>query len=259
MIYYKSAGEIELIRNSSLLVARTLGELAKLIKPGVTTLELDRVAEEFIRDHGGVPAFKGYGGFPNTLCTSPNAVVVHGIPSDIPLENGDIVSVDCGVLLDGYFGDSAFTFPVGNITNEVQKLLETTRECLRKGIENAISGKRLGDVCSAIQDHAENHGYSVVRELVGHGIGKNLHEKPEVPNFGKKGSGLKLSSGLVLAIEPMINMGKRAVKQLNDGWTIKCSDGLPSAHFEHTVAVEEGKADILSSFKYIDEELAKRI
>ena len=207
MIYHKTKEEIEFIRSSSLLVSGALAEVAKVIRPGVTSLELDRIAEAFIRDHGGEPAFKGYRGFPNTLCVSPNAQVVHGIPNDQPLQEGDIVSVDCGVLKDGFYGDSAFTFAIGEIGEDVKKLLKVTRECLDLGIKMAVAGRRLGDVSFAIQSHAEKHGYGVVRELVGHGIGKNLHEEPEVPNFGRRGSGPILAEGMVIAIEPMINLG----------------------------------------------------
>jgi len=259
MLHYKTKEEVEYIRRSSLLVARTLGEVAKHIKPGVTTLELDKVAEEFIRDNGGSPAFKGYNGFPNSLCISPNEQVVHGIPGKNILDEGDIVSVDCGVLLEGYYGDSAFTFTVGEVSEEKGMLLKVTRECLNIAIENAVEGKRLGDIGWAVQDHAENHGYSVVRELVGHGIGKHLHEKPEVPNYGKRGSGLVLREGLVLAIEPMINMGKRNVVQEKDGWTIRTADKKPSAHFEHTVAIGKEKADVLSTFEYVDAVILEKV
>jgi methionyl aminopeptidase len=258
MIYYKTAEEIEYIRKSSLLVALALAEVAKVIEPGVNALQIDRIADEFIRDNGGVPAFKGYGGFPNALCVSPNEQVVHGIPTDKPFEEGDIISVDCGVLMDGYFGDSAYTFAIGNVSPEVEQLLKTTKESLYKGIEMAVAGKRLGDVAFAIQNHCEKNGYGVVRELVGHGIGKSLHEAPEVPNFGKRGSGLKLNEGLVIAIEPMVNMGTKQVKHGKDGWTIKTADLKPSAHFEHTIAVHKGEADILSSFKYVEDVLKER-
>jgi methionyl aminopeptidase len=255
MIYYKTEEEINLIKDSSLLVAKTHAEVARIIKPGVTSLDLDKLAEEFIRDHGGVPAFKGYGGFPNTLCVSPNNQVVHGIPNDSPLESGTILSVDCGVQMNGFFGDSAFTYEVGEVNSEFRKLLKVTREALYKGIEAAISGNRIGDIAYAVQKHAEDNGYSVVRELVGHGLGKKLHESPEVPNYGKRGRGVKLNEGLVIAIEPMINMGKKEIVQLSDGWTIHTLDKKPSAHFEHTVVVRKGKADILSSFDFIDEVL----
>ncbi len=258
MIYYKTAEEIEYIRKSSLLVALALAEVAKVIEPGVNALQIDKIADEFIRDNGGVPAFKGYGGFPNALCVSPNEQVVHGIPTNKPFEEGDIISVDCGVLMNGYFGDSAYTFAIGDVSPEVEQLMKTTKESLYKGIEMAVAGKRLGDVAFAIQNHCENAGYGVVRELVGHGIGKSLHEAPEVPNFGKRGSGLKLQEGLVIAIEPMVNMGTKQVKHGKDGWTIKTADLKPSAHFEHTIAVHKGEADILSSFKYVEDVLKER-
>ena len=253
MLYCKTAEEIELIRESSLLVGKTLAEVAKLIKPGITTLELDRIADEFINDSYGKAAFKGYHDFPNALCISVNSAVVHGIPNKYELKEGDIVSIDCGVLKNGYYGDSAYTFPVGEIKPETAKLLKVTYESLYKGIEMAVVGKRVGDISEAVQSYAEKNGYSIVRELVGHGLGKKLHEDPEVPNFGKKGNGPKLLDGLVIAIEPMVNMGKKNVKQDNDGWTIRTADGMPSAHFEHTIAVRNGKADILSTFKYIEE------
>ncbi|MGI8892015.1 MAG: type I methionyl aminopeptidase [Bacteroidia bacterium] len=256
---YKTQEEVEKLRESSLLVARTLGEVAKLVKPGVTTLSLDKNAEAFIRDHGGSPAFKGYNGFPNSLCISANEQVVHGIPSTTPLKDGDIVSIDCGVLLNGFYGDCAYTFTVGEVKPEVLQLLRVTRECLYIAIENAVEGKRLGDISWSVQHHAETNGYSVVRELVGHGIGRHLHEKPEVPNYGKRGSGMVLKAGLVLAIEPMINMGKRNVVQEKDGWTIRTADKLPSAHFEHTVAIGKEKADVLSSFEFIDAVVLEKI
>jgi len=258
MITYKSAEEIELIRESSLLVGKALAEVAKIIRPGITPLELDRRAEEFIRDSNAIPAFKGYGDFPNTLCISLNDVVVHGIPSSKALIDGDIVSVDCGVLKNGYYGDSAYTFEIGEVPAAVKQLLKVTKESLYKGIEKAIEGMRIGDVGFAVQEHAEKFGYGVVREMVGHGIGKNLHEKPEVPNYGKRGTGIKLSEGLVIAIEPMINLGKAPIFQDKDGWTIRTKDGKVSAHFEHTVAVKKGKADILSSFEFVEEVLNKK-
>jgi len=258
MITYKSAEEIELIRESSLLVGKALAEVAKIIRPGITPLELDRRAEEFIRDSNAIPAFKGYGDFPNTLCISLNDVVVHGIPSSKALIDGDIVSVDCGVLKNGYYGDSAYTFEIGEVPAAVKQLLKVTKESLYKGIEKAIEGMRIGDVGFAVQEHAEKFGYGVVREMVGHGIGKNLHEKPEVPNYGKRGAGIKLMEGLVIAIEPMINLGKAPIFQDNDGWTIRTKDGKVSAHFEHTIAVKKGKADILSSFEFVEEVLNKK-
>jgi len=255
MIYYKTEEEIDLIRNSSLLVAKTHAEIAGLIKPGITTLALDKIAEEFIRDNGGIPAFKGYGGFPNTLCMSPNDQVVHGIPNDRVLEDGEILSVDCGVVMNGYFGDSAFTYEVGEVDAETKQLLKVTKESLYKGIEMAVSGNRIGDIGYAVQKHAESFGYGVVRELVGHGVGKNLHESPEVPNYGRRGRGAKLQEGLVIAIEPMINMGTRKIMQHNDGWTITTIDNKPSAHFEHTIVVRKGKAEILSSFEEIEKKI----
>jgi methionyl aminopeptidase len=255
MIYYKTEEEIDLIRNSSLLVAKTHAEIAGLIKPGITTLALDTIAEEFIRDNGGVPAFKGYGGFPNTLCMSPNDQVVHGIPNDRVLEDGEILSVDCGVVMNGYFGDSAFTYEVGDVDAETKQLLKVTKESLYKGIEMAISGNRIGDIGYAVQKYAESFGYGVVRELVGHGVGKSLHESPEVPNYGRRGRGAKLQEGLVIAIEPMINMGTRKIMQHNDGWTITTIDNKPSAHFEHTIVVRKGKAEILSSFEEIEKKI----
>jgi len=255
MTYYKTEEEIDLIRNSSLLVAKTHAEIAGLIKPGITTLALDKIAEEFIRDNGGVPAFKGYGGFPNTLCMSPNDLVVHGIPNDRVLEDGEILSVDCGVVMNGYFGDSAFTYEVGEVDAETKQLLKVTKESLYKGIEMAVSGNRIGDIGYAVQKHAESFGYGVVRELVGHGVGKNLHESPEVPNYGRRGRGAKLQEGLVIAIEPMINMGTRKIMQHNDGWTITTIDNKPSAHFEHTIVVRKGKAEILSSFEEIEKKI----
>lgn len=259
MIYFKTIEEIELIRESSLLVSKALAAVAGHIRPGVSTQELDRVAEEFIRDNNALPAFKGYNGFPATLCISVNEQVVHGIPGKTLLKEGDIVSVDCGVKKNGFYGDSAYTFPVGEISAKKQELLKVTRECLLKAIEKAVSGTRLGDLSFAVQEHAEKHGFSVVRELVGHGVGKELHEKPEVPNYGKRGTGMLLKEGLVIAIEPMINMGKKGVTQENDGWTIRTIDRQPSAHFEHTVAVRQGKADVLSTFSYIEEVLEKAI
>ena len=255
MIYYKTEEEINLIRKSSLLVAKTHAEIAGLIKPGITTIALDKIAEEFIRDNGGMPAFKGYGGFPNTLCMSPNEQVVHGIPDERAPADGEILSVDCGVLKDGFYGDSAFTYTVGSVDDKIKKLLKVTKESLYKGIEMAVSGNRIGDIGFAIQKHAESFGYGVVRELVGHGLGKSLHESPEVPNYGRKGQGILLREGLVIAVEPMINMGNKEVTQHNDGWTITTFDKKPSAHFEHTIVVRKGKADILSSFKEIEEKI----
>lgn len=259
MIFYKTREEIELIRISSLLVGKTLAEVAKRIKPGITTLQLDKIAEEYIRDNGAAPSFKGYGGFPNSLCTSVNEAVVHGIPNNQSLKDGDIVSVDCGVFMNDFHGDSAYTFEVGEVKPEIKKLLQVTKECLDKALEVSLSGNRIGDIGYAVQQHAENNNYGVVRDLVGHGLGRSLHEKPEVPNFGRRGKGYKMKEGLVLAIEPMINMGVKDVVQLNDGWTIVTKDGLPSAHFEHDVAVMKGEVEVLSTFEYIEEVLNNRI
>jgi methionyl aminopeptidase len=259
MIYIKTREEIELMRESALMVSRTLGIVAKEVKPGVTPKFLDKIAEEFIRDNGGVPAFKGYRGFPATLCISINDAVVHGIPTDKALNEGDIISVDCGVKKNGFYGDHAYSFAVGVVKPELQKLLEVTKESLYKGIEQCIAGNRIGDISFAVQNYAEKHGYGVVRELVGHGLGKSLHEDPEVPNYGKRGDGPKIKDGMVFAIEPMINLGKKNVKQLNDGWTIVTADGLPSAHFEHDVAIVDGKPDILSTFAYVEEALKLKV
>ncbi len=253
MIFYKTEEEIEWLEMSNLLVAKTLGVISKEITPGISTLRLDKIAEEYIRDNGGKPGFFGYDGFPNTLCVSINSQVVHGIPSSYELKEGDVVSCDCGVLLNGFYGDSAYTFTVGAVTPNVQQLLKVTKEALYKGVEQAIEGNHLGDIGFAIQKHAEQNSVSVVREMVGHGIGKNLHEDPQVPNYGKKGRGLKLREGLVVAIEPMFNLGKRDIYQDSDGWAIVTADGKPSAHFEHTVVVRKGKAQILSSFEFIED------
>lgn len=258
MLYLKTDEEIGLLRESNMLVSRTLAEMASLIRPGITTLYLDKIAEEFIRDNGATPAFKGYGGFPNTLCTSVNDEVVHGIPSDYVLKEGDIISVDCGVILDGWYGDSAFTFPVGEIKEEVKRLLEYTRSSLEEGVKKAVAGNRVGDISNAVQNKAESGGYSVVRDLVGHGLGRKLHEQPEVANWGKPGSGPKMEKGLVICIEPMINAGKKETIQMRDGWTIKTADGKPSAHFEYAVAVDKGKADVLTTFEFIEEVLNKK-
>ncbi len=255
MILLKTAEEVEKLRASNQLVSKTLGELAKVIKPGITTKALDKLAEEFLRDNGGIPGFLGYNGFPATLCTSLNDEVVHGIPSEKALKEGDIISVDCGVKLDGYFGDSAYTFSVSDPDPAWKALMQNTHQSLYKGIEFARSGNRIGDLGHAIQEHAEKAGYSVVREMVGHGLGQNLHEEPEVPNFGRRGSGVKLKAGMVLCIEPMINMGARYIQQDKDGWTIRTRDGKPSAHYELAVAVTDGEPDVLSTFKYIEEVL----
>jgi len=258
MIYLKTDAEIELLRASNMLVSKTLAEVAKFIEPGVTTLRLDAIAEEFILDNGAIPAFKGYAGFPNTLCTSVNDEVVHGIPSGYILREGDIISVDCGVVLNGFVGDSAFTFPVGEIAPEVQRLCDFTRQSLEEGVKEAIAGKRVGDIGWAVQTKAESGGYSVVRTLVGHGLGRHMHESPEVPNYGRRGTGTRLNKGLVICIEPMINMGVKQTRTLDDGWTVKTADGKPSAHYEYAVAVREGKADVLTTFEFINEVLKKR-
>lgn len=260
MIFLKTDDEIELLRQSNLLVGRALAEVAKLIKPGVTTLELDRVAEEFIRDNGAIPTFKGFPNqygqpFPGSICASVNDQVVHGIPNDKPLQEGDIVSVDCGTYMNGFCGDSAYTFCVGEVAPEVRKLLKVTKEALYKGIENAVHGKRLGDIGSAVQDHCEKHAYGVVREFVGHGIGKEMHEEPPVPNYGKRGSGVLLKSGMCIAIEPMITLGSPQIYMEPDRWTIRTRDGKWAAHFEHTLAVRKGKAEVLSTFDFIEEVL----
>jgi methionyl aminopeptidase len=255
MIFYKTEKEIELLKKSNQLVARTLAEVAKLIKPGVTTLKLDQRAEEFIRDNGGMPGFLGYKNYPNTLCTSVNSQVVHGIPSDYVLKEDDIISIDCGVLLNGYYGDSAYTFSLGKTRDDVNRLMKVTKEALFKGIEVAIEGKRIGDIGYAIQTFCELEGFSVVREMVGHGLGKNLHEAPEVPNFGKRGKGIKLKTGMVICIEPMINMGRKEIVQEKDGWTIRAADYKPSAHYELAVAVKKEKAEKLSTFEDIEKVL----
>jgi len=258
MLYLKTNEEVELLRKSNILVSRTLAEIASLIRPGITTLNLDKAAETFILDNGGKPAFKGYNGFPKTLCTSVNDEVVHGIPSGYILKEGDIISIDCGVIMNGYYGDSAYTFAVGEINDEVRRLLDVTKASLEEGVKEAIAGNRVGDISFAVQMMAENAGYGVVRELVGHGLGTKLHEAPEVPNYGRRGTGAKLEKGLVICIEPMINMGLKDTIQMSDGWTIKTTDGKPSAHFEYAVAVDRGKADVLTTFKYIEEVINKK-
>ena len=258
MIYLKTEEQIELLREANLVVARTLGEVAKWVKPGVTTRKLDQIAEEYIRSQGAVPGFLGLYGFPNTLCVSVNENVVHGIPSNYTLQEGDIVSVDCGAVKDGYNGDSTYTFPVGEISPEKMALLKTTKESLYVGIEKAVEGNRIGDISHAIQEYCESRGYTVVRELTGHGVGKKCHEDPEVPNFGRKGTGPLIKNGLVIAIEPMINMGSKNVVFERDGWTCRTRDRKPSAHFEHTIAVHNGKPDILSSFAYVEEVLGDK-
>lgn len=251
----KNKEEIELMYHSAQLVSKTLGMLAKEIKPGVNTLYLDKLAHDFIKDHGGEPAFLGYGGFPNSLCTSPNEQVVHGIPNKDPLKDGDIISVDCGVILNGFVGDHAYTFEVGEVADDVKKLLKITKESLYKGIEQMKAGNRIGDIGYAIQTYCEKEGYGVVKELVGHGLGREMHEDPQVPNYGRRGTGKVLKEGLVLAIEPMINMGTDKVKFHNDGWTVTTRDNMPSAHFEHDVAIIDKKPVLLSTFKYVYEAL----
>lgn len=253
MSIVRSEEEIEILRINADLVSRTLGEIAKILKPGITTLQLDKVAEEFIRDHGAEPGFLGFNGYPNTLCISINDAVVHGIPSNYAIRESDIISIDCGTKYKGYYGDSAYSFAVGPLSNSLKKLLTVTKESLFKGIQQAVDGNRVGDISNAVQHHAESNGFSVVRELVGHAVGTNMHEKPEVPNYGSKGRGTKLREGMVLCIEPMVNLGGRQIYQENDGWTIRTYDRKPSAHFELTVVVRKGKAELLSTYKYIDE------
>ena len=255
MIKYKTRDEIELMRESAQLVSKTLGMLASEIKPGANTLHLDKLAHDFIRDHNAVPGFLGLYDFPNTLCTSLNEQVVHGIPTKNALQDGDIISIDCGVVLNGFYGDHAYTFEVGEVAEDIKKLLRITKESLYKGIEQTRKGKRIGDIGNAIQKHTEAEGYGVVRDLVGHGLGRVMHEDPQVPNYGKPGRGKVIREGLVIAIEPMINMGTHDVRQLPDGWNIISADKKPSAHFEHDVAVVNGKPDILSTFDYIYEAL----
>jgi methionyl aminopeptidase len=255
MINIRTAEEIEKIRESNILVSRTLGEMNKLIKAGITTNYLDKIAEECIRDNGGEPGFLGYQGYPKTLCTSVNDQVVHGIPSDYQLRDGDIISIDCGVRKNGFYGDSAYTFEVGMVNEEIKSLLNTTKESLLESIKVAVHGARTGDIGFAVQQYCENMGYSVVRELVGHGLGQNLHEAPEVPNYGKRGRGAKLLEGMVICIEPMINLGKKEIVQENDGWTIRTRDGKPSAHFELAIAIRKNEPDILSTFDYIEKEM----
>lgn len=251
MIKIKTREEIELMRESALLVSKTLGMLASEVKPGVSTLYLDKLAESYIRDHGGIPGFLGLYDFPNTLCMSPNAQVVHGVPNDKPMENGDIISIDCGVLKNGFYGDHAYTFEVGEVKEGVKKLLKITKESLYAGIREFKAGNRVEDVGYAIQTYVEKHGYGVVRELVGHGLGTKMHEDPQMPNYGKRGRGKIFVEGMVVAIEPMINMGTHKIDQLRDGWTILTRDRKPSAHFEHDVALVNGKPELLSTFQYI--------
>ncbi|MFT5791763.1 MAG: methionyl aminopeptidase [Candidatus Azotimanducaceae bacterium] len=255
MIKIKTKEEIELMRESALVVSKTLGMLASEVKPGVTTLHLDTLAEEFIREQGAIPGFLGLYDFPNTLCMSPNEQVVHGFPNKTPLQEGDIISIDCGALKNGFYGDHAYTFTVGEVDPEIQKLLDVTKESLYKGIREFKAGNRVGDVGYAIQDFAETHGYGVVRELVGHGLGREMHEDPEMPNYGKRGRGKKFSEGMVVAIEPMINMGTHKIQHHSDGWTITTLDKKMSAHFEHDIAIVDGKPQLLSTFDYIYEAL----
>lgn len=256
MIYLKTDEEIELMREANQLVGKTLAEVGKHVAPGISTLQLDKIAEEFIRDHGAVPAFLGYGGFPNSICASVNEQVVHGIPSSTKiLQEGDIISVDCGTILNGYVGDSAYTFCVGEVDPKVKDLLKTTKESLYLGIQTAVEGKRIGDISNAVQTYCESHNYSVVRELVGHGIGKRMHEEPEVPNYGRRGCGPLLKSGMCICIEPMINLGSKNVVFERDGWTVRTKDRKCSAHFEHCIAIRPEGPQILSSFDFIDEVL----
>jgi len=253
MIHYKTSEEIELIKESAEILGRVHAEIAKLVKPGAKTSDMDELAEEFIRDHGGVPSFLNYNGFPYTLCVSPNEQVVHGFPSDEKLQEGDILSIDCGVLFQGFHSDSAYTYPIGEVSTENMQLLKVTKESLYKGIEKAVVGNRIGDISYAIQAHVEEYGYTVVRELVGHGVGRDLHESPEVPNYGKRGRGAKLKEGMVIAIEPMINLGTKDVVQENDGWTIRTKDRAASAHYEHTIAIMKDQAEVLTTHEYIEE------
>src|SRR5680860_1256444 len=255
MIITKTKEEIELMRESALVVSRTLGMVASEIKPGITTLRLDKLAEEYIREQDAIPGFLGMYDFPNSLCMSPNAQVVHGIPNNKPLVEGDIISIDCGAKKNGFYGDHAYTFPIGEIAPETKKLLQVTKESLYIGIREFKAGNRVGDVGFAIQQHAEKHGYGVVRELVGHGLGQKMHEDPEMPNYGHRGRGKKFIEGMVVAIEPMVNQGTKNIKQLKDGWTILTADNKPSAHFEHDVAIIDGKPELLSTFKYVYEAL----
>jgi methionyl aminopeptidase len=252
MIYLKTEDEINLIKESAQVLGKAHAEVANWVKPGVTTQKLDAVAEEYIRDFGGIPSFKGFNEFPASLCISVNEVVVHGIPGSYFLKEGDIVSIDCGVKLNGFHSDSAYTYPVGEVSKEVMNLLTATKKSLYKGIDQAVDGLRIGDIGNAVQSYVEERGYSVVRELVGHGVGRDLHESPEVPNYGKRGKGIRLREGMVLAIEPMVNLGTKTVMQERDGWTIRTTDKKFSAHFEHTVVVRKGKAEILTTFDYIE-------
>ncbi len=255
MIYYKTREEVELIKESGQILGKAHGEVAKWVKEGIKTAQLDKIAEEFIRDNGGVPSFKNYNGFPYTLCISVNEQVVHGFPSEYEVKSGDVISIDCGVFYKGYHSDSAYSYAVGEVDADTKLLLQRTKESLYKGIEAAVYGNRIGDVSSAIQDYIDQFNYGIVRELVGHGLGKNLHESPEVPNYGKRGRGPLLKEGLVIAIEPMINLGTRRVVQESDGWTIRTQDHKPSAHFEHTVAIFKDKTEILTTHEYIEQNI----
>jgi len=255
MVRLKTEEEIALIRESSLILGKTLAEAAKILKPGITGLEVDNLIETYIRDQGATPSFKNYRGYPYSICYSINEAVVHGFPTTSELKEGDIVSVDCGVFMNGYHSDSAYTFAIGEVSPKITKLMRVTKECLVRGIENAVTGKRVGDIGYAVQHLAESSGFTVVRELVGHGLGKDLHEEPEVPNYGKRGNGSVLKANTVIAIEPMINLGKREVKTLKDGWTVVTRDGFPSAHYEHTVVVRNGKPEILTTFEFIENEV----
>ncbi len=258
MIIYKTPAEIEIMREAAQIVSRTLGKIAEVIQPGIHTLMLDELAEDYIRSQHAVPGFKGMYDFPYTLCISVNEQVVHGMPSKRVLEEGDIISVDCGALFEGFYGDHAYTFEVGEVRPEIKKLLAVTKECLYIGIEQCTTSNRIEDIGFAIQQYAEKHGYGVVRDLVGHGLGKSLHEDPQVPNYGRRGRGKKIQNGLTIAIEPMINMGTERVVQLEDKWTIVTEDNLPSAHFEHDIAVVDGKPEILSTFDYIEKALSAK-
>jgi len=255
-IYIKTEEEIELLRLSDLLVSKTLSLMGDILKPGIKGLELDRIAEELIRDNGGIPSFKGYDGFPGSLCISINEAVVHGIPNNYEIKDGDVVSIDCGVYMNGFHGDAAYTFAIGDVDEEIMKLLRATRKSLYLGIEQAVAGNRVGDIGYAIQNYTERElGYGVVRELVGHGVGRELHEKPEVPNYGKRGKGTVLKEGMTIAIEPMINMGTKRIAVLNDGWTIVTKDKKPSAHYEHSLVIRKNKADLLSNHEIVEESI----
>ena len=258
MIHLKTEREIEVMKESASIVGKTLAEVAKLIRPGVSLITLDKVAETFIRDNGATPSFKGYEGYPASLCLSVNDVVVHGIPSHRELQEGDIVAVDCGAYKNGFHGDYCYTFEVGHVAEEIHLLCQRTKESLYKGIEQAVEGNRIGDIGHAVQSYVESYGYSVVREMVGHGCGRRMHEKPDVPNYGNKGSGLRLKKGMVICIEPMINLGVRNIRVDKDGWTTRTADGQPSAHFEHMVALRENGPEVISTYEYIEEVLQKK-